>query len=257
MWNIIKHKEKNSIFNLLLYLVILAMYSNIMIFSRSWDMDGNSIAFLIWVSFMVTAMKRCLFNLSWYYSNGMDFSLVRQTPSYLKSFLDMLSIKLSDFVLYNMFYTVLRLLPFICATVIFHTTTAQIYYILLFSFMLLLKAYMGPMTTFLASLKIEIYLNNKEDSLKERRELYNSKIASLYPLVNIKIFTLLQKTFLVGYLGILGVAYTVLFPIFFELIDISSSLFLIISISGILLMIIYGVYINQLEKRQDLELHQE
>ncbi|AIO19638.1 hypothetical protein KQ51_01764 [Candidatus Izimaplasma bacterium HR1] len=257
MWKLFKHKEKNSLGILVVYLLAFAVYI-ITLLTREHNGDDAFAFYLFsWIAVMAEAFRYSLFNLSYYFANGSDYSITKPVISRLKTHLQLLSIKMSDFILYNIVYTGLRLLPFIVVTLLIKPDFFSLSFIGIFTFLFITKATIGPMTTIINSIKVDINLNNRDLSMKERREIIFDKVQNLYPNVNIKLFKVLNYLYIFGFLGVLGTVYIVAFPIFFEMFNINTYAVGAISIVGILIVITYGIYLNNIERKHDDELYQK
>jgi hypothetical protein len=196
---------------------------------------------------MVEVFRHSLFNLSYYFSIGNDYSINKPTPSTLRTNLMMLSIKTSDFVKYNMIYTVIKLLPFVLVTVLFNQDTVLFVGMLFMVVLFLLKAYTGPIHTMITSMKIELTLENKDLPRKERKEEYMLQLKEMYPTVNLKLFSVMFSLFVIGYLGYFVYGYTLVFPSLFGTLSYKSLEFITVFIVSTLILFIYGVYLNKLE----------
>lgn len=257
MWEIFKHKEKNSKVILALYVSLFVIYILILSSLEYSDNDTFSFYMIIMASFMVEAFKCSLFNLSYYYSNGSEYSIVKVVVSRLKTHLHFLSIKMSDFVLYNVIYTCLRLLPFILITIILSDGMYPIYFILAFSAVYLLKAFVGPMISYVLSIQMDIYLNDKELSRKEKELKMFQEIQELYPNVNVKVFQFLRTLYLFSYIILVMGVYVIVFQFVFEFFNWSKMMVYGVLVIAFINIFIYGLYLNNVERKQDYVLYKE
>ena len=257
MWRLFKHKEKNSLLILGVYLFALAVYI-VTLFAREHNADDAFAFYLFtWIAVMTEAFRFSLFNLSYYSANGSDYSITKPVVSQLKTHLQFLSIKMTDFILYNVVYTGLRLVPFIIATLLIRPDTFSLLFIGVFVLLFLIKAFVGPMTTTINSLKIDINLNNKECSMNEKRELVFKQIQNLYPQANMTLFRVLHYTYIFGFIGFVATIYFIIFPEFYEIFNLNAYIVGTISIVGMCIILIYGTYLNYIERKHDDELYQE
>lgn len=257
MWKIFWHKERNSKFIFVLYLIILVVYSMLVILQDKDISEFSSIFILSWSALMTEIFKHSLFNLSYYYSNGSDYSVFKPVASYLKAFLQLLSIKTSDFILYNIIYTIIKLTPFVLVTLIFATTSNMIFFILFFVLFFVVKAYMGPMQTILNSIRIEIYSQNKDLTKQERKEEFEMRLKSVYPNINVSLYNTLFNFFQWGCIIVLIDFYVAFFQDLFPNFSFDTPIIIGIFICGHIVLMIYGVYINKIENEFDHELYQK
>lgn len=257
MLELFKHKEKNSIVILVLYLFTLVSYTLALTALEYNDDDAIAFYFFILMNFMVEAFKYSLFNLSYYFANGSDYSITKPVVSRLRTHLHFLSIKMNDFVLYNVVYTVLRLLPFLIITGILAKGPFPIYFVVVFSAVYILKAIVGPMVSYVQSMQMDVYLNNKELSRKEKQETFEEMVKENYPNANMNVFKTLKSLYMFSYIILTMGVYTIVFRFVLEFFNWNVTL--VYSVLGIsfINILVYGLYLNNLERKQDHVLYQE
>ena len=257
MFRLFKHKEKNSLIILVVYILSFISYVTLLVSAEYSIGDANPFYFFVMMSVMPETFRHSLFNLSYYFANGEDYSINKPVISELRAHLQFLSIKMNDFVLYNIVYTILRLLPFVIVTFVLTKGTYPIYFIFVFSAAFILKAFVGPISTYINSILLNIRLNEKELSGKEKKELFHNQIKDIYPEADMKLFSIMRKVYSFSGFGLFILVYVFIFPFIFEIFKLNIDVVIIVGIIAFVLMGVCGLYFNDLERKQDYVLYKE
>lgn len=254
MWKLIKHKEKNEPLMLLIYVVTFIIYA---LLEGFYYTPTGPIFFVVWVSFVGNIFRRSIFHLDYYYSTGNDYSLQKNLyVSQLLFFLKMLSIKMSDFVKYNVLYAMIKLIPFVIVSLIFCDTSIELMYIVILVLFFSVFAYTTPMSNILFSVKRKMLLEHKDYSKKEKREVIEKELQSLYPSLTYKKIGLLQGLLLFSYFTTGGFIYLIIFDSLFQSLSRSNTFLIVLCGCGFIIALLCGYYINHLERESEYELYQ-
>lgn len=257
MWKLFLHKEKNSIAINIVYILAIVVYVySITSFTAQEDMFLRFYGFFMFCV-MPETFRHSIFNLSYYFANDSEVTLSKPIFSRLKTHLQLLSIKMDDFIMYNVIYTFLRLIPFLIITLILGKDHSSIYTLVFLSLLFLLKAFVGPMTTYINSLQMNVYLNDKELSRKEKNEIFFEKMKDLYPRLHLKTYKPIRTLYTLSVTVLMISIYLFIFRVVFKI----SNDYLIIGyvLIGVSMIniFLYGLYVNLLERNQDRVLYQE
>lgn len=255
MWKLFWFKDKHSIVMNIMYLIGIVLFA--LTINSKYGTNFHFVFFYI-VLFLELSNNN-IFSISAHFGQSFDSAPFRSITSTLESNLKLLSIKLSTFVRYNVFYTVLRLIPFWFLIIIISPTPENMTFIIVFTFTLILMSYVRPIYSIFVSKKIEIYLDNKGINRKEMVDIQKEKFKQDYPLMNVKLFFYSKIIQLIGELFIIFFMFFYFFPyldgqqVVIE--NLTVNTYKVIGLIGLIIFIGYGYYFNRIENVQDYEIH--
>ncbi len=253
MKNLILYKEKYSLLNLVVYTALLIIFTSILMTGT----EKNAFYTIVWFSFMAEIFRTSVFNLHPFFAKESNFAFNKPLISRLRVNLDLLSIRMNDFIKFNVLYTFLRILPFIIVSIIFGTTQIFLTYMGLFTIVFLLKAYFGPIHSSILGVKSKILVESKECSKEERKELLEEELRNEYSGLTIQKLTLFTGLFFISYFSIMYYVFLYMYGVILFKASYTSPISLVIIVIGLSILLVYGYYLNHLEKIRDYELHQK
>lgn len=196
MFKLFLKKEKNHMFRILPYLLLLAIYISLAIekptedFGYEWAIIVMYIVFeVVFKTFQITPFFRNTYTYKFY-------------PSFRPN-LKMLSLSLRVFIKYNLIYGYLKLIPFLIIYVIFQRDIGNLYVILTFFSLITLINISSPLRQIEREPLSKLYIESSEKNNIKYNELVKSYNKDKYPNINSHVINFFRGTYSFGYMFII------------------------------------------------------